>query len=481
MNFRYQFNKELIFLKSALTEQNYLNSTEEVLEWLRQRNNEIQVSVKRVPLKQIDKWHFDKNSLCHVSGKFFSIDGIRVETNIGSVHHWEQPIINQPEIGFLGIITKEFNSVLYFLMQAKVEPGNVNNVQLSPTLQATKSNYTQVHKGKKPTYLEYFMDRNNEVLLDQLQSEQGGRFLKKRNRNIIIKINSDIQLTSDFRWLTLGQLKKLMLKDNVVNMDTRTVISGITYGNFRAEVVDFYKVMYHDKGLDLDSFEVSIIDSLLNNENAKYSISQIISWITNLKAFAEFSVKQIPLNTVTDWSIGEYAIAHKDKKYFKVIGVEVSISNREVVSWMQPLVEPSQDGLCVFIVKKINGVYHFIVQAKMECGNFDTLEMAPTVQCLTGNYQNEYSITNLPFLDYVLNVDKGKVIYEVLQSEEGGRFYHEQNKNMIIDAGNDLDIELPDNYIWMTLNQLKHFIQFNNYLNIQARNLIAAINYIPVN
>ena len=62
-------------------------------------------------------------------------------------------------------------------MQAKIEPGNVNYVQLSPTLQATKSNYTQVHKGRKPLFLDYFQERDNcEVLLDQFQSEQGARY-----------------------------------------------------------------------------------------------------------------------------------------------------------------------------------------------------------------------------------------------------------------------------------------------------------------
>ena len=113
----------------------------------------------------------------HKTNKFFTIEGINVKTNWGNVYEWEQPIINQPEIGYLGIITKEINGILYFLLQAKVEPGNVNNVQLSPTLQATKSNYTQIHKGAKPRYLEYFQNaRKNEILLDQLQSEQGSRF-----------------------------------------------------------------------------------------------------------------------------------------------------------------------------------------------------------------------------------------------------------------------------------------------------------------
>ena len=34
-------------------------------------------------------------------------------------------------------------------MQAKIEPGNINKIQLSPTIQATKSNFTQKHGGRK--------------------------------------------------------------------------------------------------------------------------------------------------------------------------------------------------------------------------------------------------------------------------------------------------------------------------------------------
>jgi len=40
-----------------------------------------------------------------------------------------------------------------------------------------------------------------------------------------------------------------------------------------------------------------------------------------------------------------------------------------------------------------------------------------------------------------------------------------------------LPVELPENYIWMTINQLQTFIQFNNYINIQARTLLAAISF----
>lgn len=49
---------------------------------------------------------------------------------------------------------------------------------------------------------------------------------------------------------------------------------------------------------------------------------------------------------------------------------------------------------------------------------------------------------------------------------------------MIIEVNDDFDEDVPSNYTWMTLNQLVTFLEFNNYLNIQARSLISIINFI---
>ncbi len=160
----------LLFLKSALTRQGAFMSTPEVEGWLREQNARVPVKVSRCSFDQVSGWYYEKSSgrMRHESGKFFSIDGIRVDTTWPSLGSWEQPIINQPEIGYLGIITREINGVLHFLLQTKIEPGNDNHVQLPPTLQATRSNYTQVHKGREPLYLNYFRDaRPRQILLDQ--------------------------------------------------------------------------------------------------------------------------------------------------------------------------------------------------------------------------------------------------------------------------------------------------------------------------
>lgn len=463
-------NVHFDFLKSALD----TKEIESIIRWIAEQNNSVNVDIKKVPFEKLDKWYFDRSNgnLRHDTGMFFSIDGIRIKTTWGNTKEWDQPIINQPEVGFLGFIVKEIDGVFHFLVQAKIEPGNVNYVQLSPTLQATRSNYQQTHGGKKPLYLEYFQNATKtQILLDQLQSEQGARFLRKRNRNIIIKINEDIKLHSNFIWLTLGQLKSLMRHDNMVNMDTRTVISGIPLGNFTSETVDLFNFINKSS-----EHQAKFLRSALIKDKALHTIEEIITFMTQIKSVNDLEVKQIRLQEMQDWIITDNEIKRKDDKFFKIIGAEVEIGNREVVKWSQPMVEPAQEGLCAFVCKEIDGILHFAVQAKLECGNHDIVEFAPTVQTLTGNYKLTQK-NDLPFLDYILNIDVTKVFTNSLQSEEGGRFYKEQNRNMIVVAGNEISDELPKNFIWMTLNQLYVFIKFNNYLNIQARNLISTISF----
>lgn len=459
------------FLKSSFEKK----EIDTALQWIKHQNNVVNVSITKVPFKKLKKWYFDEinNNLRHKTGKFFSIDGIRINTTWGSTNHWDQPVINQQEIGFLGFIVKEIDGVFHFLVQAKIEPGNVNYVQLSPTLQATRSNYQQTHGGNKPLYLEYFQNATKEqIILDQLQSEQGARFLRKRNRNIIVKVNEDIEVHSNFIWLTLGQLKALMQLDNIVNMDTRTVISGIPFGSFTSETIDFFN--YLNKS---DVYQTMFLKSALIKDKSLHSIEEIITFMTQIKSVTDLEVRQIALKNMQDWIITENEIKRQDNQFFKIIGVDVEIDNREVVKWSQPMVEPAQEGLCAFICKVIDGVLHFAVQAKLECGNHDIVEFAPTVQTLTGDYKQTPKDT-LPFLDYILHAPKEKVYFDTFQSEEGGRFYKEQNRNMIVIAGDEIANELPKNFIWMTLNQLYVFIKFNNYLNIQARNLIASISFV---
>jgi len=82
-----------------------VNTTDELISWICRRNQEVAVSVEQAPFRDIRGWHFDDTTgnLEHESGRFFSVCGLDVMTNIGVVSHWTQPIINQPEVGYFGI------------------------------------------------------------------------------------------------------------------------------------------------------------------------------------------------------------------------------------------------------------------------------------------------------------------------------------------------------------------------------------------
>ena len=461
-------NRDLIshnFTESALQTQ-AANDAVDTLDWFAQRQAAHQFSLRQIPLCELQGWRVDERSgnLVHESGHFFKISGIDVSTNWGNKHHWQQPIIDQPEIGYLGFITKMIEGVLHFLVQAKMEPGNINMIQLAPTLQATRSNFTQVHHGRKPLYLEYFQKHSSHtVLLDVLQSEQGARFLRKRNRNIILKVDEDLPIYPDYCWMPLGQLLEAMQYDNLVNMDARTVLSCIPYA---ADVL-------LQSATDNPQYLARSLDESIT---PRHSREGILSWFTEQKFRYVMEVAPVPLRETKEWIWTGNEIHHAKKLFFSVIACAVEADNREVDSWTQPMVKAAQKGLIAFIVKEWDGVLHFLVQAKVEPGNFDVVEMAPTVQCITGNYKDVPKDRWPPYLEYVLEAEASNVLFDTSQSEEGGRFFREENRNMIVLAESDFDEEDSDRFIWMTLWQLKHFIQYNNFVNVQARCLLSCLN-----
>lgn len=227
---------------------------------------------------------------------------------------------------------------------------------------------------------------------------------------------------------------------------------------------------------ELPEHKKEILSSLLSEDQSLYSYEEIISWFTNLKFQADLIVSKCNINDLKDWQTGPYSISHRENRYFEIIALLSRIGNREVNEWTQPIIRQREQGIIGFIVKKINSIYHLLVQAKLETGNFDIFEMAPTVQCITGSYMNpEYLVD---YLEYFLSSNKYDIIYDSIQSEEGGRFYHEQNRNIVILAEDSFSIDINERFIWMTFRQAKEFIKFNNYFNIEARSLISCISPI---
>jgi oxidase EvaA len=453
----------------AGSQERALNTMAEFHAWFERRRREDVAHVRRIPLDDLVNWHFEPGTgdLAHDSGKFFTVMGLQVRHDNGPVPSWTQPIIDQPEIGILGILVKEINGVLHCLMQAKNEPGNCNGVQLSPTVQATRSNYTRVHGGKPVPYLSYFQRASGSlVLADVLQSEQGSWFYRKRNRNMVIETTDDVEVRDDFCWLTLDQVHRLLAVDDLINMDARTVLSCMPFSG---------DDLVGEPGLPGDGFREALRRSCSAEPGSLHTTSEILRWITEVRTRQDIRTTRIPLDAVAHWHRGAGAIAHESGQFFEVIGLAVRGGNREVAGWTQPMIAPCGEGVVAFLVKPIGGVLHALVRARVEPGYLDVIELAATVHCLPANYDILPPAARPPFLDEVLSAEPERIRFSAVHSEEGGRFYHARNRYMIIETGIADRLDDPD-FRWMTLHQLIGLLQHSHYVNVQARSLIACLH-----
>lgn len=447
-----------------------VNSTADILSWIKKLNQETHVRIQECSIKDSDFWFYDdyNGEILNRKRSFFSIKGIRRFVDEQFVG--EQPIILQPEIGYLGIICKRIHGVLNFLMQAKIEPGNVNCVQISPTIQATKSNFIRAHGGALPKYFEYFEHSSrHHVLYDQIQSEQAGRFYKKRNRNMIMLMDEDVPVYPGFAWMTLGQIKELMKIDNLVNMDTRTVLSGLPLAIAPIGERDCpspqLQEFFDDGSLYSSMFETSPVDEL----------PSLYQQINDFKMFREVDTAIVPLNQLADWKVSDRGVDCRKPANFKVRYYNIDIDGREVQCWTQPLFKAIGRATLGLFVKRFPDGLKFLVAMRDEIGSFDKLEIGPSVQWEPLHQLDDNDEVGCLFQRHV-DGNTG-VLTNVTLSEEGGRFYHEQNSNIIVMADADELLTVPDGYAWVSYRTLNYLTQVNNCLNIQLRNLLSLLDF----
>ncbi|WP_067900661.1 NDP-hexose 2,3-dehydratase family protein [Actinomadura chibensis] len=418
-------------------------------DWIGRRQRMRGYSVTRTPLSEMDGWYFrpDDGDLVHRSGGFFEVQGI--EVSIEGRPSWTQPIIRQDEIGILGILTTEFDGVPHFLLQAKMEPGNVGPLQVSPTVQATRSNYTRVHRGASVPYLEYFLEpEEGRVVFDALQSEQGSWFWGKRNRNVVVSTANDVPVKDGFRWFSLDEMAEAIRVDNLINMDTRTALSGLAR---------------------LPGAE----------HHPRHPTSHVLSRFTAAKAGRRFTRRRLPLRSVRDWTVGGDRIARADGRFFEIIGVAVEAGDREVARWSQPMLAPAGTGVVAFAARRFGAELHVLMELRSDAGTFDLVELGPTVMCLPSNYETPSSdpVTGgpPPYLEAVLGAPPERRLVDVVHSEEGGRFYHARNRYLVVEMDDGFAERPGGGHVWVSLGQLAAFVRYGNVVDVGARCLLTCL------
>jgi oxidase EvaA len=423
-----------------------MSDLKEIYHWIEKQKKKQKIIVKKKHIFNLKLWKSEKQKIFHISKNFFSIVGLRVTSNFYKKKTWDQPLIYQNENGILGIIRRLKNNNPEYLMQAKVEPGNVNKLQISPTVQATKSNYTGVHGGKKIKFLNFFLNKNNFIVKSK-QTEQGFRYLFKKNTNILINIKGKIAFSNNHKWISKKKLILMVKNKNVLNMDTLSVFSCAIKKN---------------------SFDEPL-----------YTIKTINLWLKGLKKKYYINIKKIKLSHMRDWVVAKKNIFHKTKNFFTIIGVRVATKAREVSFWDQPLIMNKNISFAGFLVKKINFTTHYLVRFSLKPGLKKECLSCTVNTSDVYNYKKNKNLTvfsKFILKNFFLSNKKNNVKYDTIQSDEGGRFYQSQIRNMIIKIDNNQNISFDKGYKWISQNQMIYLID-KGLLDIEARLLFSCYNF----
>lgn len=202
-----------------------------ILAWRERQRERIRFNANLIGLDDVRGWSRDAGgNVRHQSGQFFGVEGVRVESgDVREVASWDQPIFTQLEGGILALLTRESAvSGIEFLLHAKAEPGNIGVIQLSPTIQSTWSNIRRAHAGKRPPMVEALTaEAGVRIVYRAEHNEEGGRFWRKSNENIIAFLDDEGVIETDttmFCWASLSQIKELALMDNVLSPFVKTIL-----------------------------------------------------------------------------------------------------------------------------------------------------------------------------------------------------------------------------------------------------------------
>lgn len=409
-----------------------------VQDWLDERRAAQPMTVTEVSLGECDSWHLNDNVLTRPDGRFFR-----------GVLSASQAWILQPEIGILGFLVTGESGNLDILLNLKEEPGNVLTTQIAPSVQATRSNWERVHDGPPQPYIELFLRQDPDARQDMsvLNSEQGTRFWKKRNRNQVVATDRALPEAPNHRWFPMHDMRMMLGKSFTVNTDARSVLASANWRSLLGNEADTrdnhdHPVMAQIRAevQDRKSSGIHPIEILrIARKNWAWSAQTEV-----LPAYHQ------AVNADGFWGTGATVF-----RFFRITS-----RFREVPQWCQPLYSSQERLVHDLVVSEISGSVSLLLRIRDDEGLYSGAEFGPSS---TAGIETQRDSSRSLSAEISAQLDaSGVVLREIEQSDEGGRFFEEVGLYRLVwvdpkqlGTSNPLGRTLSDpEYAWVTPSEL---------------------------
>jgi dTDP-4-dehydro-6-deoxy-alpha-D-glucopyranose 2,3-dehydratase len=211
------------------------------------------------------------------------------------------------------------------------------------------------------------------------------------------------------------------------------------------------------------------------------TLEEVRAWFMRRRQICTMSVNDISLAECRGWHVDPLTgwFHHDSGRFFLVQGIRTSHADfRESgKGWDQPiLTQVGLDGGILGIIRKrIEGVPHYLIEAKTEPGNYERVQLSPTVQATFSNLQRAHGGRKPHFSEYFLEpASHGAIVhYDNWLSEDGGRLNRKRNKGMLIELPEESVLEHDQSFKWMSMWQIKECLHENAWVGPHIRGIIA--------
>jgi oxidase EvaA len=194
-------------------------------------------------------------------------------------------------------------------------------------------------------------------------------------------------------------------------------------------------------------------------------------------------INKISLYKLKDWVIKKDVIVNSKKNYFSIIGISVKSSTREINEWEQPIIAQENLAFSGFITKNFNRTLHYLVSFDVKPALKNTCLSCTVKTSDINNYKKNYDLSiykkNI-ISQFFIKKKNGKILYNKIQSDEGGRFFKSQIRYSIFQIFDNYHFKIKENYMWISHNQMIDFVK-KKYFDIEARILFACYNLYKEN
>lgn len=250
-----------------------------------------------------------------------------------------------------------------------------------------------------------------------------------------------------------------------------------------SDAVAAYEHFVAAHGLQVSHLRAEVHVESMRDWSQVDDIESVREWFLSARRACPMVVEDIPLDEAKGWTIDPLTgnVSHDSGEFFSVHGVRVTQSSDREVSggWDQPiLTQVGFDGGLLGILRiRINGIPHYLIEAKAEPGNYEKLQLSPTLQATFSNLKRAHAGRKPSFAEYfeTPELQGATVLYSQWLSEDGGRLHLKRNRGMLVEVAEGTPLEIPPSFRWMSMWQIKECLNENAWVNPHIRGIIAHI------